>query len=373
MKLFFLFIFCSTFFLTSFSQRDHSHKLERSLSFPDIPGYKTLKCDLHQHSVFSDGSVWPTIRVMEALKDGLDAISITEHIEYQPHKTDIPHPDRNRSYAIAIEEAKGHNLIIINGSEITRKMPPGHCNAIFLSDANKLLVSDSMEVFRRAKKQGAFIFWNHPDWLRQRPDGVATLTDMHRKLLKENLLDGIEVVNEHTYSDEALQIALDNNLTIMGTSDIHGLIDWEYGVPKGGHRPITLVFAKERTSESIKEGLMNKRTVAFYKNILIGREEFLLPLINASLKIDSAKYISNSNVLTVQLENTSSTEFTLQNRSEFTFRDHTDIITIKPREKHLIQIKTLQRLSSVELKFEVLSAVYAPGKHPVATLRATVN
>ncbi len=373
MKLFFLFIFCSVFFLTSFSQHAHSHKLERSLSFPDIPSYKTLKCDLHQHSVFSDGSVWPTIRVQEALKDGLDAISLTEHIEYQPHKDDIPHPDRNRSYAIAIKEAKGHNLIIIPGSEITRNMPPGHCNAIFISDANKLLVIDSMEVFRRAKKQGAFIFWNHPDWLRQKPDGVATLTEIHRNLLKENLLDGIEVVNQFTYSDEALQIALDNNLTIMGTSDIHGLIDWDYDVPEGGHRPITLVFAKERTAESIKDGLMNKRTVVFYKNILIGRKDFLVPLINASLKIDSAKYISGSNVLNVQLENTTSTEFTLQNKSEFTFHDHTDIVTIQPQGKHLIQIKTIKRLSSVELKFEVLSAVYAPGKHPVTTFKATIN
>ncbi len=204
MKLFLLFI-CCTFFLSSFSQQSHSHKLERSLKFPDIAGYKTLKCDLHQHTVFSDGSVWPDIRVMEALMDGLDAISLTEHVEYQPHKDDIPHPDRNRSYAIALEEAKDHNLIIINGSEITRKMPPGHCNAIFLTDANNLLVSDSIEVFRQARKQGAFIFWNHPNWISQRPDGVATLTDVHRRLLNEKLLDGIEVVNEHTYSDEALQ------------------------------------------------------------------------------------------------------------------------------------------------------------------------
>ena len=38
------------------------------------------------HSVFSDGLVWPTVRVDEAYRDGLDAISLTEHIEYRPHK-----------------------------------------------------------------------------------------------------------------------------------------------------------------------------------------------------------------------------------------------------------------------------------------------
>ena len=115
-----------------FTQENHSHALGRTIRFPDIPGYKTLKCDLHQHTVFSDGSVWPDIRVMEALMDGLDAISLTEHLEYQPHKEDLPHPDRNRSFNLALKEAKDHNLVIINGSEITRKMPPGHNNAIFL-------------------------------------------------------------------------------------------------------------------------------------------------------------------------------------------------------------------------------------------------
>jgi hypothetical protein len=38
------------------------------------------------------------IRVEEALRDGLDGIAITEHLEWQPHLKDIPHPDRNRAY-----------------------------------------------------------------------------------------------------------------------------------------------------------------------------------------------------------------------------------------------------------------------------------
>ena len=58
----------------------------RMLNMPDIPGYVTLKCDFHSHTVFSDGNVWPTQRVGEAWRDGLDALAITDHIEYQPHK-----------------------------------------------------------------------------------------------------------------------------------------------------------------------------------------------------------------------------------------------------------------------------------------------
>ena len=363
------------FFVTPVAvlSQDHSHVIGRKLKFPDIPGYKTLKCDLHQHTVFSDGSVWPDIRVQEALLDGLDAISLTEHLEYQPHKDDIPHPDRNRSYDIAVKEAANHDLIIVKGSEITRRMPPGHSNAIFLSDPNKLLVDDSIQVFREAKKQGAFIFWNHPNWTAQRKDGIATLTDVHRLLIKEKLLDGIEVVNDKTYSDEALQIALDNNLTIMGTSDIHKLIDWDFKVPEGGHRPLTLVFAKERNAESIKDALMNRRTIAVYKNLLIGRNEFLVPLIENSLKVSSAKYIGKHNVLGFEVENLSSTDITLQNQTGFTLHNNNDVIVLPAGEKTVIEVKTIERKENVSLKFMVLSAVNAPNKHPSITLNSKIE
>jgi hypothetical protein len=353
------------------TEEDHSHKLSRSLKFPNVPGYKVMKCDLHMHTVFSDGAVWPDIRVAEALMDGLDAISLTEHLEYQPHKADIPHPDRNRSYELAIKEAKNHNLLIIRGSEITRKMPPGHNNAIFIEDANKMLVDDSVAVFREAKRQKAFTFWNHPMWVAQRPDGISTLTPMHKLLIKEKLLDGIEVVNDGSYSDEALQIALDNNLTIMGTSDVHKLIDWTFGVPQGGHRPITLVFAKEPTIEGIKEGLENRRTVAFFKDLLIGRDEYLIPLIKESLKITSAKYLPKTSVLELEIENLTSATFTLQNRSKYTFAENSDIITLKAGEKTKLQVKTKDKLSSIDLNFEVLNAIHSPNSHPAVTLQAT--
>ena len=54
---------------------------QRAIVFPDTADYQTLAVDLHTHSVFSDGHVWPNIRVAEALQDGLDAIAITEHLE----------------------------------------------------------------------------------------------------------------------------------------------------------------------------------------------------------------------------------------------------------------------------------------------------
>ncbi len=350
-----------------------SHAAERLIEFPDVPGYLTLKCDFHLHTVFSDGSVWPNIRVQEALRDGLDAIAVTDHLEYQPHKEDIPHPDRNRSYQIAVEEASGEPLIVLNGSEVTRDMPPGHSNAIFLADANRLLQDDAVAVFREAQRQGGFTFWNHPNWTAQRPDGVASLTDLHRMLIREGLLHGIEVVNDLTYSDEALQIALDHDLTIIGTSDIHGLVDWQYNVPYGGHRPITLVFATERSAAGIKDALQARRTVVWFNNTLIGREEHLLPLIHASLSVTAASYLGDTAVLSVMIENTSDVEYILDNQTDYAFHAASDVLTIKPNNTTRIDIKTLARHSSISLVFEVLNAVTAPNTHPEVVLEVSVN
>lgn len=345
----------------------------RKITFPDVPGYLTLVCDLHQHTVFSDGSVWPDIRVQEAILDGVDVIALTEHIEYQPHKADIPHPDRNRSFEIAKEYAKDKDLIIIHGVEITRSMPPGHANAIFVKDVNKLIIDDPIAAYREANSQGAFIFWNHPYWTRQKSDGIAELTEMHKTLISEGLLHGIEVANGENYSQEALAIAQENNLTIMGTSDIHGLIDWLYDIPNGGHRPVTLVFAKDRTEEAIKEALQARRTVAWFRNNLIGNEDELRPLLNSCLESGEARYITETSVLVAEIKNNSDARFVLGNSSEYTFNLNSDLIEVPPLSSIELHIKTTEIKSSVVVVFEVLNAITAPGTHPEITLEFKIH
>jgi hypothetical protein len=136
-------------------------------------GLSLVSTDLHIHTTFSDGSVWPNIRVEEALKEGLDLISITDHLEYQPHRKDLPNPDRNRSFHIAEDTAKKSKLTVIRGAEITRSMPPGHINAVFIQDANKLLFPDDpLAGIEEANRQKGFVFWNHPNWEAQRKDGT---------------------------------------------------------------------------------------------------------------------------------------------------------------------------------------------------------
>ena len=68
----------------------HEVRVRRPLRVPDIPGFVTLRCDFHTHTVFSDGSVWPDIRSEEAWREGEDAIAMTQHLGYQPHKAELP-------------------------------------------------------------------------------------------------------------------------------------------------------------------------------------------------------------------------------------------------------------------------------------------
>ena len=368
MKTFFCLLF-SLLCLPLVAQHHHQHHShERGIHFPDTRDYLTLIVDLHSHSVFSDGSVWPDIRIQEAVRDSLDAFSFTEHLEYQPHAEDIPHPDRNRAHDLGEELARPYDLMVIRGAEITRSLPPGHTNAVFIEDANKLLVDDPMEAFLEANRQGGFTFWNHPNWVAQRKDGVAELTPMHRELIDKGLLHGIEVVNDLTISKEALQVALDNDLTIMGTSDVHGLVDWQYHIHEGGHRPVTLVLAEEKTQASLKEALMAGRTVAWFENTLVGKEEHLKAVVEASLSVEDAAYRGPSSVIDVTIHNDSDCEYLLENTSGYSLQSDLGLIKLPPNASTTIQVMTLRQLASVDLKFKVLNAVTAPEERLDITL-----
>ena len=364
MKYFHLIII--TFLSTLLSQEDGE---SRMISFPDIKGFKTIVCDLHTHTVFSDGSVWPNIRIQEALKDGLDAIAITEHIEYQSHKEDIPHLDRNRSYELSKKYAEKSELMVIAGTEITKSMPPGHSNAIFVKDVNKIMHDNYMDAHLAARKQGAFIFWNHPHWIGQRKDGSVKLYEEVKDLIDKNLLHGIEVTNERTYSDQAIQVALDHNLTMLGTSDVHGFVDWDYNIPHGGHRPVTLVFSKRKNLKDLKRSLFQGRTAVWYNNLLIGKSEWIKPLLEASIKIDSAGYYSSYELGVVKIKNVSDARFILKNVSEYDFYQNSDLIEIDPHSTKQIAIVSGKNLSNFDLEFEVLNAVIAPSIHPTIRLR----
>jgi hypothetical protein len=355
---------------------DHGH--DRPMRFPDAPdGSMILTADLHTHSVFSDGSVWPSIRVEEADRDGLDALAFTEHLEHQPKKADIPHPDRNRSYQVAVAEAASQQIgavMLINGAEITRDMPPGHVNAVFLEDANKLRIDDATAAIRAANDQGAFVFWNHPNWLPQAPDGVAKIFPFHEQLIRDGKLHGVEVANGtlDAYSEHALGIALEHDLTILATSDIHGLVDWTHNAAHGGHRPLTLVLAPERSPTALKQALFDGRTVAWINDDLIGKAEHVEQVVRACLSLQPKHYLPSSSVLEINLVNRCPLAFTLENTGVRTFHNVSDVVRVDRYDDLKLQVRMNEERQLLQLDLTVLNSQVRPREHLRATWSADI-
>ena len=360
----------------------------RKIVFPDTEHYVTLVTDLHTHSVFSDGHVWPNVRVAEALRDGLDVLAITEHLEYQPHRLFIPNRDRNAAVGEALQAAAGTGLVVVSGSEITRDPPHGHMNAVFIADANPLWPiagrsGPELAAFRsewtpekavaEANAQGAFVFWNHPWAFTATPDLRTELTDVHRALIDQGQLHGIEVVNGWTYNEEAHRIAVENDLAFIGTSDVHNLVDWDYDIAGGGHRPVTLVLASERSPDAIKEALFAKRTIIWFKDLLIGREEHLAALLETGLTIERAE--RQGGVVRVALRNHMDAPLRLRHLSTAaqSLHRHADLIDLAPQAIVELLVKPAAASDEVALAFEVLNALTTPNARAAITLRRAVE
>jgi hypothetical protein len=296
----------------SFTHNSYAQFTARNeIKIPDIPGYVTLKCDFHMHTVFSDGGVWPNIRPEEAWREGLDAFAITDHIEHTPHEQDI-RENHNRPYEIAFPRARELDLKIIKGAEITRDMPPGHFNALFLQEVNALDTEKWEDAIKAAIDQKAFLFWNHPGWKGQQPDGISIWYPEHTELLEKGWLHGIEIVNDGEYYPLAHKWALEKKLTMLGNSDVHGPVSMRYDLPNGHHRIITLVFAKEKSVEAIKDALFNRQTAVYFENKLIGEEKYLKPLFNRSIEIINPDVtITGKGRANIQIHNNSQIDFEL--------------------------------------------------------------
>lgn len=277
------------------------------VNLPDLPGYITLKCDFHMHTMFSDGNVWPTYRLFEAYRDGLDAFAITDHVEYTPKKDYVP-VDLNAAWKIVETLAKENNIILVHGAEITRSMPPGHMNALFIQDASFLVKDSVYDAIEDAVKQGAFIQWNHPGWKSQEPDGIPKLYDIHKRLLKNGWIHGIEFFNSFEYYPLILDWCKEYNLAVMGNTDVHGIISETYLKPQYTNRPMTLVFAKERTPGSLKEAIFAGRTLVWAGDMLGGKEEFAKPFFYQCISVGKLYY-----------DNSKNTYFEVTNKSDIPF------------------------------------------------------
>ena len=316
------------------------------IAIPNLKGYVTLKCDFHIHTVFSDGSVWPTERINEAYHEGLDAIAITDHIEVLTHKADIP-TAHNRPHEMSKVYARKKNVMLIKGNEITRS-PEGHYNALFLTDANPLETPEFMDAVKAAKKQGAFILWNHPG-IRE-----GSWKPLQTQLLEEGLISGLEVVTWNSYFPNVHRWCLEKKLTMFGDTDVHGPLFF----PPGQHRTMTLVFATESTPAALREALEQRRTAVYWGEYVIGEEKYLQELFENAVTWKATRTATEA---TVTLTNTSDLSFRLvksdSDKRVYHFRD----IMIAPKSTQTFTVHFLEEgVDSFTLGFVVDNFLVRP-------------
>ena len=335
--------------------RTYCHELgigsRKILSIPNIDGYLTLKGDFHMHTSLDDGSVAPKARVQEAWYDGLDVIAMTPHIGV--HKNEGVHlKDYNLPNKLAIAEGKKLGVLVIKSAEITRKKPFGHMNALFLDDCNvfdenRYLVDENgvllrdkdgnripnrateMKDFEAAEAQGAFIIWNHPGW----PDKISTLYPMHKKLIEQGRIHAVELFNSSEWYPRVLDWFDTYKLPMMANTDIHVLTANKYNRCL---RPMTLVFAKERTLESVREAMFAGRMLALFGNKLAGDAELIKQLLKKSLQVR----VIDEQKGTIEVTNISDIEF------EATFGEKNKYVVFYPRTATIVKIP-----QGVELDF----------------------
>lgn len=345
------------------------------LCLPEVDGYQVLKCDFHMHTVFSDGSVWPTTRVEEAFREGLDAMAITDHLEFHHlHAPDVMAEENlNREYEIAKETADRLGVLLIPGAEVTREVPAGHFNVLFLNDVNPLKrfinksdrydPSNLEETLEEAKKLGGFILWNHPAY--KNPKGIAEWFDIHERLFKKGLIMGIEVANSNRYIPLVQKWAEEKHLTMFSNSDYHSSV----GMRPGCYRPMTLVFVKERSAEGIREALDHHRTVAFAQNYLYGEESLLKGLLKNALKTRCLS--TNGKQTIVEIENLLGLNFDMELLENGMYRSVTSTCLLMGGKTTAVVLKDIEAKALKHGSFKVRVKNFAP--HAGAVLETEIS
>jgi 3',5'-nucleoside bisphosphate phosphatase len=298
------------------SPSGHAQERRHRLIMPGPAGFEVLTADLHLHSVFSDGEVWPSVHVREAWRDGLDVVSLTEHREYRPHARDLT-GGALRAYELARPLAEQLGILLVPGVEITRPVPgqaspwpvgSAHFNALFISDEEPLGDEDLTTALGNARGQGAFVTWNHPQFMGRPAQWYSHVNEVFER----RLFAGIEVVNGDEYSPEAFAWALERRLTILACSDAHLPMPAHL---RSAHRPVTLLFARGRDLGAVKEALVERRTAAWLDDDVWGEEAWLRAIWDGAVQAPAAAKAPEWRAgadFVLALDNTSAVDFDVE-------------------------------------------------------------
>jgi hypothetical protein len=205
-----------------------------------------------------------------------------------------------------------------------------------------------MQALRNAKAQGALVQYNHPGWLRTSLD----MTEFEINAYKEKLIDGIEVMNGPEFYPKAIDRAKEQGLFVTANTDIHGTTETDYVGASAG-RNMTLIFAKEKTLEAMREALEAHRTLAYSFDQIAGDEDLLKALFQASVKTQF-----------IRIDSKGRTIFNLTNFSSIPYA-----VKINDGHVHWIGAFSTVQFKGVDPKVTVLNMWSGENSHPQIPLQ----
>ena len=344
---------------------------------PQVKGYNVYKGDFHVHTTYSDGRVNPAGRVTEAWVDGLDILAITDHYEGQRgvknfFRVTAPYNEDNQptKYLSAKEagtvkvdfnrihreaekqlEKSGYPMLLVKGCEMARDPKThGHFNCLFVNDLNTLYNPDLKVAFKNVHDQGGIVIHNHPSYKR----GTTDKSEWHEEVYREKLIDGVEVANGYNYYPLMVARCIEENLTMFGNTDEHGLTAHKYA-SAGNHRTMTFVLAKELTEKAIKDAILKRRTLVYSGGNIIGEEKWLVELLNASIECRMVREKEDGR--TYVLTNTSSLTFLLRRgKTIYKLEPHKPLTCSFSKDKETKQHRVP--------RFTVVNMYHVDYKHP---------
>jgi hypothetical protein len=215
------------------------------------------------------------------------------------------------------------------------------------------------------------MIWNHPGWSAQITDSMKWYPK-HTELYDQNLLNGIEIHNEREYYPKVFQWALDKSLTIFANSDIHAPIDFLFDPAKREHRAMTIVLAKDRSIEGIKEAFINHRTLAIFDEKIYGSKQYAKPFLeNCIVVSENITIPGRTDEIYISLTNISDFPIHLVGLSNEQFQlpksiDLLPNITVRVK---VFQIKEMQNgINRLQLSFKVVNGFISPEQNATISI-----
>jgi hypothetical protein len=141
---------------------------------------------------------------------------------------------------------------------------------------------------------------------------------------------------------------------------------------------MTLVFAKERSVESLKEALFARRTVVYSQNMLIGESDYLKPIFDASIEISNPQVtIKGKGSVRIEVYNKSDITYELTSNGELEEVSFPKNIKLPAGKSILFTLKSktndLSDDKEINIPYKVNNLLIAPGEGLPVELKVKVN